>query len=79
MLKQVQLKSKEDVDKVVKFAMLYPYSTRVTCGNVTIDACSVLGLMSLIGKDNVNLLFSDHNGEQRNEQLLKCLRKAKLD
>lgn len=79
MLKQIQLKSKEDVDKIVKFATLYPYCTRVTCGNVTIDAMSVLGLMSLVGKENVKLLFSDHDGEQRNEELLKCLHKAKLD
>lgn len=78
MYRPIQLKSKEDVDKVVKFASIYPHSVEVTSGSAVADPYSPLGLMSLVGRENVGLSFSDHDLGHRIKEINKCLHKAKI-
>lgn len=76
MYRPIQLKSKEDVEKVVKFATIYPHAVQVTSGSAVADPYSPLGLMSLVGRENVGLSFSDHDLGPRMKEINRCLRKA---
>lgn len=76
MVRPIQLETQEDVEKVVKFAQTYPHQTKVSCGATTHDAMSILGLLSLVGRKDVCLVFSDHDGKNRISKINKYLRKA---
>ena len=76
MVRPIQLNTKEDAEKVVKFASKYPHLTQVSSGSVTVNAMSILGLLSLVGKNDLCLVFSDHDGTNRVKEINRCLRKA---
>lgn len=76
MVKPIEINSREDVEKIVHFADIYKHHVDVSCGSVIIDAKSVLGLLTLVGKSGTKLVFSDHDGEMRIHRLNRCLHKA---
>ena len=76
MVRPITMNSEKDVEKVMKFAQKYGHSVQVSSGTTTVNAMSMLGLLSLVGKPNVNLIFSDHDGSNRVSKINRCLRKV---
>ena len=61
MTKTIDIKSKEQVEKISELASQAPYGVWLSTGAVMLDARSLLGLFALVGKkarvvaeDNVN-------------------------
>lgn len=76
MVRPITINSREDVEKIVNFAQRYGHTVQVGNGITTVNAMSVIGLLSMVGKPNINLIFSDHDGADRISKINKCLRKA---
>lgn len=60
MVKSIELKSTNDVERVNKMAARFDCDVFVHSKDVMIDAKSLLGLMAMVGKSDLNLVFPDH-------------------
>lgn len=72
---RLEMNSIEDVKKINEFASKCDFNVYVSTTTGHIDAKSILGLTTLIGKDNLNLVFPDH---VRFERVEKAMKKANL-
>jgi len=50
MIKEIEIKSEEQVEKINKLACDAPYEVWLSSGSVMLDARSLLGLFALVGK-----------------------------
>ena len=50
MVKEIEIKSEAQVEKINKLACNAPYEVWLHCGDVMLDARSLLGLFVLVGK-----------------------------
>jgi len=50
MIKEIEIKSEEQVEKINKLACSAPYEVWLSSGSVMLDARSLLGLFALVGR-----------------------------
>lgn len=70
----VVVKTMEDAKRLNQVATQQDFSMYLSCDSITIDVRSLLGLLTLIGKESV-LVAPDHADP---ESFIKALRKMKL-
>jgi hypothetical protein len=70
----VVVKTMEDARRLNQVATEQEFSMYISCDSITIDVRSLLGLLTLIGKESV-LVAPDHADP---ESFIKALRKMKL-
>lgn len=70
----VVVKTMEDARRLNQVATEQEFSMYLSCDSITIDVRSLLGLLTLIGKESV-LVAPDHADP---ESFIKALRKMKL-
>ena len=58
MLKEIEIKSEAQVEKINQLACETPYEVWLSSGSIMLDARSLLGLYALIGK-RVNVVTED--------------------
>ena len=76
MVKSIEIKSANDVEKLNDFACSCPFDVYVDNQSIVLDARSLLGLMTLIGRKNTNLVFPDHADPK---EIMKHLDKLNMD
>ena len=59
MTKTIDIKSKEQVEKISELASQAPYGVWLSTGAVMLDARSLLGLFALVGK-RASVVVGDH-------------------
>lgn len=72
MMKEIELKTPAQVQKLSELASQEPYDINLVTGTVILDARSLLGLYSLIGQ-RVAVSADDHADPQRFGKFLKKL------
>ena len=70
MTKTIDIKSKEQVEKISELASQAPYGVWLSTGAVMLDARSLLGLFALVGK-RVNVVAEDNVNPKAFERLVK--------
>ena len=70
MICPIEMKTKEDVERVSREAANLGIDMSVSCGNVMIDPRSILALFTLMGK-RANLVAPDHLNPKVFERLVK--------
>lgn len=50
MIKEIEIKNEEQVEKINRLACRAPYEVWLSSGSVMLDARSLLGLFALVGK-----------------------------
>ena len=58
MLKEIEIKSEAQVEKINRLACNAPYEVWLHAGNVMLDARSLLGLFALVGR-KANVVVED--------------------
>ena len=58
MFKEIEIKSKAQVEKINRLACNAPYEVWLHAGNVMLDARSLLGLFALVGR-KANVVVED--------------------
>ena len=61
MVYEIKLGNRKDIKTLNDAACEYDGKLTVNCGSTIIDAKSLLGLFTLIGKKNLKLVASDHS------------------
>ena len=69
MTKTIDIKSKEQVEKISELASQAPYGVWLSNGAVMLDARSLLGLFALVGK-RVNVVAEDNVNPRSFERLV---------
>lgn len=75
MVIDLKLENMADVKKINDFACKCDFNVYVSANTSMIDAKSMLGLTTMVGKDNLRLVFPDH---VRFEKVETAMKKAKL-
>lgn len=60
MIKPIELKSTRDVENINKMAARFECDVYVHSKDAMVDAKSLLGLMAMVGRSDLNLVFPDH-------------------
>ena len=50
MLKEIEIKDKAQVERINRLACKAPYEVWLSCGDMMLDARSLLGLFALVGR-----------------------------
>lgn len=50
MVREIEVKDREQVEKISRLASKTPYGIWLSCGSIMLDARSLLGLFALVGK-----------------------------
>ena len=58
MLREIEIKDKDQVEKINRLACNAPYEVWLHAGNVMLDARSLLGLFALVGR-KANVVVED--------------------
>lgn len=75
MVIDLRMDNMADVKKINDFASKCDFNVYVSANTSMVDAKSMLGLTTMVGKDNLRLVFPDH---VRFEKVERAMRKAKL-
>lgn len=59
MIKEIEIKSEEQVEKINKLACDAPYEVWLSSGSVMLDARSLLGLFALVGRKALVVVEDD--------------------
>jgi hypothetical protein len=73
MVFEIKLNNLEDAKRLNSAAHTYDGKVAVSSGATMVDAKSLLALLTLIGKKNVNLVAPDHERPDRFMDFLKAL------
>lgn len=60
MIKPIELKSTVDVERINQMASRFECDIWVHSKDAMVDAKSLLGLMAMVGRNDLNLVFPDH-------------------
>jgi hypothetical protein len=71
MVYEIKLASPKDVKNLNDAALDYEGKLLVNCGSTSIDARSLLGLFTLIGRKGVKLVAPDHENPNKFAEIVK--------
>ena len=66
----VQIKSTEDAIRICEEAAAADLGVTISCGSITLDPRSILGLLALVGKEAL-LVAPDHSNPDEFRNLIK--------
>lgn len=71
---KISMDSMRDIDKINKFATECDFNVYVHSSIDMVDAKSILGLITIIGKKDLKLVFPDHVEKWKIDKALKKLK-----
>ena len=74
MIRAIDIKNNEQVEKINELASRAPYEVCLSTDTVMLDARSLLGLMSLVGK-RVNVVVEDNVDPKRFSRMVDRMNK----
>lgn len=74
MIRAIDIKNNEQVEKINELASRAPYEVWLSTDTVMLDARSLLGLMSLVGK-RVNVVVEDNVDPKRFSRMVDRMNK----
>ena len=74
MTRAIDIKNNEQVEKINELASRAPYEVWLSTDTVMLDARSLLGLMSLVGK-RVNVVVEDNGDPKRFSRMVDRMNK----
>lgn len=75
MEKQIEIKSEAQIEKINKLACKTPYEVWLHCGNIMLDARSLLGLCALVGK-KASVVVEDDVAPRSFQKLVSRMERA---
>ena len=68
---EIKLENFEDVQNLNDAALDYEGKLTVNCGATSVNAQSLLGLLTLIGRKGINLVAPDHENPKKFAEIVK--------